>query len=120
MDSHQFLFITKALSDLSRVRLLSALEQGELCVCQLIALLKLAPSTVSKHMSILRQAGLVSSRKDSRWVYYSQITEVENQEVYAFIQLTMKSLRKSKILKLDKKNLMKILEMDIEVVYHKL
>lgn len=62
--------IGKALSDPNRVRALMALRKGELCVCQIIELLNLAPSTVSKHMSILRQAGLVESRKDSRWVYY--------------------------------------------------
>jgi len=47
-----------------------ALKSGELCLCQLIELLKLSPSTVSKHMSILNQAGLVASRKEGRWVYY--------------------------------------------------
>jgi ArsR family transcriptional regulator len=40
-------------------------------VCQIVALLEMAPSTVSKHMSILRQAGLVESRKVARWVHYS-------------------------------------------------
>jgi DNA-binding transcriptional ArsR family regulator len=65
-----YLAVTKALSDPSRVRMLCALRGGELCVCQLIDLLKLAPSTVSKHLSILHHAGLVDSRKDARWVYY--------------------------------------------------
>jgi DNA-binding transcriptional ArsR family regulator len=59
-----------ALSDESRLRLLYALRHGELCVCQLIALMELAPSTVSKHLSLLRDAGLVDSRKNGRWVYY--------------------------------------------------
>jgi ArsR family transcriptional regulator len=62
--------IAKALSDETRVRAFAALRHGELCVCQIIALLRLAPSTVSKHMSILKQAGLVASRKDGRWVHY--------------------------------------------------
>lgn len=66
----QFLNITKALSDESRVRVLLALRGGELCVCQLIELLGLAPSTVSKHMSILVQAELILGRKDGRWHYY--------------------------------------------------
>ena len=57
-----FMDITKALSDDNRVRLLCALQPGELCVCQLIELIGLAPSTVSKHMTILRQAGLITSR----------------------------------------------------------
>jgi DNA-binding transcriptional ArsR family regulator len=46
------------------------LTAGELCVCQIIEMLGLAPSTVSKHMSILRQAGLVETRKEGRWIYY--------------------------------------------------
>lgn len=46
------------------------LTKGELCVCQLIELLGLAPSTVSKHMSILYHAGLVETRKEGRWMYY--------------------------------------------------
>lgn len=62
--------ITRALADESRLRLLAALAEGELCVCQLTALLDLATSTVSKHLTQLRDAGLVESRKDGRWVYY--------------------------------------------------
>jgi ArsR family transcriptional regulator len=62
--------ILKALADESRVRALLALRRGELCVCQLIALLGLAPSTVSKHLAVLRQAGLVVARKQGRWIYY--------------------------------------------------
>ncbi len=65
-----FLSITKALSDENRVRVLMALDSGELCVCQIIELLKLAPSTVSKHMSILKQARLVEGEKNGKWVYY--------------------------------------------------
>ncbi len=59
-----------ALSDETRLRLLMALRRGELCVCQLVALLELAPSTISKHLSLLRDAGLVEARKDGRWVHY--------------------------------------------------
>ena len=67
-----FMAIAKALADPSRVRLLLALEGRELCVCQLIALLSLAPSTVSKHLSILHQAGLIAARKSGKWIYYRQ------------------------------------------------
>ena len=66
----EVLDITKALADGNRLRVLMALTGGELCVCQIVELLQLAPSTVSKHMSILRQARLVESRKDGRWMYY--------------------------------------------------
>ena len=62
--------ITKALGDVQRVRILSLLEEGELCVCQIIEVLGLAPSTVSKHLSLLSSAGLVEMRKAGRWAYY--------------------------------------------------
>ena len=61
---------TKALADESRIRILGALHERQLCVCQLIELLGLAPSTVSKHLSILRSARLIESRKQGRWMYY--------------------------------------------------
>ena len=66
----EFLNITKALAEENRLRILLALDGAELCVCQLVELLELAPSTVSKHMSVLRQARLVESRKDGRWMHY--------------------------------------------------
>jgi DNA-binding transcriptional ArsR family regulator len=66
----EYLNVMKALSDSNRVRAICALKDGELCVCQLIELLGLAPSTVSKHLSILQHAGLVRSRKNGRWVLY--------------------------------------------------
>ena len=66
----ELLLITNALADGNRVRLLMALRGGELCLCQLLGLLKLAPSTVSKHMSILQHAGLVEASKRGKWVYY--------------------------------------------------
>jgi DNA-binding transcriptional ArsR family regulator len=65
-----FLAVTKALADPNRVRALLAVSEHELCVCQVIELLELAPSTVSKHMAVLKGAGLVKSRKKGRWVYY--------------------------------------------------
>lgn len=64
------LAVTKALSDAQRVRILMLLRDGELCVCQIVAVLRLATSTVSKHLSILATAGLVEVRKDGRWSYY--------------------------------------------------
>src|SRR5947207_16022041 len=62
--------ITKALAEENRVRTLLALRERELCVCQITELFGLAPSTMSKHLSVLHQAGLVESRKDGRWIYY--------------------------------------------------
>lgn len=64
------LTVSKALADSNRVRIVAALMQREeLCVCQVTELLGLATATVSRHMSILRGARLVQSRKKGRWVY---------------------------------------------------
>jgi len=66
----EFMTAMKALADTNRVRVLCALLGRELCVCQIIEMLGLAPSTVSKHLSILRQARLLDDRKEGRWMYY--------------------------------------------------
>jgi ArsR family transcriptional regulator, arsenate/arsenite/antimonite-responsive transcriptional repressor len=66
----EIMSVLKALADENRVRALTALRPGELCVCQIVELLGLAPSTVSKHMAILKQARLVDSRKQGRWIFY--------------------------------------------------
>jgi ArsR family transcriptional regulator len=62
--------IAGALNDATRVRALLALRGGELCLCHLIGLLQLAPSTVSKHLGLLVRAGLVERRKHGRWAYF--------------------------------------------------
>lgn len=66
----ELLDTAKALNDATRLRALLALEGGELCLCQLIALFDLAPSTISKHMALLERAGLVARRKAGRWQYF--------------------------------------------------
>jgi len=60
----------KALAHPGRLRILAMLRGGPLCVCQMTAVLKLAPSTVSAHLSELRRADLVTERKEGKWVEY--------------------------------------------------
>lgn len=65
------LSVTKALADGNRLRVIMALATGEeLCACQIIELLGLSPATVSRHMGVLLQGGLVTSHKEGRWVIY--------------------------------------------------
>ena len=108
----EFIAITKALADESRVRLLLSLENGELCVCQLIELLGLAPSTVSKHMSILKQAGLVDMRKEGRWAYYRVAGENSPQPVLAALRWTFDMAGVSPRALEDKTKLRNILKCD--------
>ena len=65
-----FMTIARALTDENRVRILMALRDREMCVCQVTGFLDLSPSTTSKHLSILKQARLIESRKKGRWVHY--------------------------------------------------
>jgi len=67
--------VLKALADENRVRVLVAVQAQELCVCQIVELLGLAQSTVSKHLSILHRARLVEARKDGRWIFYRPAEE---------------------------------------------
>ena len=62
--------IFKALSDSNRIRILKMLQIRPLCVCEITAVLSLAPSTVSKHLSILREADLIYDVKEGKWVNY--------------------------------------------------
>lgn len=68
-----FLTVARALTDENRIRILMALREREMCVCQITGFLDLSPSTTSKHLSILRQARLIDSRKKGKWVYYREI-----------------------------------------------
>jgi ArsR family transcriptional regulator len=64
--------IFKALGDETRLRIMALLVQGrELCVCDIMAALDLPQSTVSRHLSYLRNAGLVDDRRQGIWMYYT-------------------------------------------------
>jgi len=75
------LAITRAVADGGRLRILMMLDGQELCVCQIVAVLGLATSTVSKHLSILNAAGLIESRKDGRWVFYALPSDGASAEI---------------------------------------
>ncbi len=62
--------VHKAIGHPVRLRLLAMLRAGPLCVCQMTVVVKLAASTVSEHLSELKNAGLVAERKEGRWVEY--------------------------------------------------
>ncbi|MHC4695216.1 MAG: ArsR/SmtB family transcription factor [Planctomycetota bacterium] len=63
--------IAKALSHPSRLLMLDALAEGEMCVCDLTELVGADQSTVSKHLAVLRQAGIVGDRKEGTMTFYS-------------------------------------------------
>jgi ArsR family transcriptional regulator, arsenate/arsenite/antimonite-responsive transcriptional repressor len=84
--------VAKAVADPSRVRILKLLEGGQLCVCQITAVLELAPATVSKHLTALKIAGLVQQRREGKWVYYRLAERQLNAYAAQFLSLLRAAL----------------------------
>jgi DNA-binding transcriptional ArsR family regulator len=109
----KFIETTKAISDPNRVRALMALRGRELCVCRIIELLQLAPSTVSKHLTILKQAGLIEGRKEGRWMHY-RLPDDKSSEACKTLEWVFQSLEGSQQIETDEKRLTEIINTDIE------
>lgn len=107
---------TKALADENRIRILGALKGRELCVCQMIELLCLAPSTVSKHLSILRHARLIDSRKQGRWMYYRLADRGTRQAIVGALEWTCRSIAETDRFIQDSQRIEEILKIDPEVL----
>jgi ArsR family transcriptional regulator len=67
---NEYLHIFKALSDESRLRVLLMLRQRPLCVCEMHEVLDIALSTLSAHLRLMKNTGLIEDEKDGRWVIY--------------------------------------------------
>jgi len=113
------LAITKALADENRLRTIGLLRGRELCLCQIIEVLGLAPSTVSKHMSILHRARLVESRKQGRWAYFRLADDDAPSEALQALELVLTSLKRDKQGKADQQQLKAVLKMEPEELCRK-
>src|SRR5512139_3085260 len=71
MSLREYEMVMKAVADPTRIRILKLLEGGEMCVCQVVAVLELSQSTISKHLFLLKMAGLVRERQEKKWVHYA-------------------------------------------------
>lgn len=108
-----FLYISKAFAEENRLRILHMLREQEVCVCQIVEILKLAPSTVSKHLSILEQARLVESEKRGKWVYY-KLPKKPSKQVKDSLKLIYTSTEGSTQIQTDAKLLKKVLKICVE------
>ncbi len=106
------LSVIKALADENRLRILLALQGQELCVCQLVELLGLAQSTVSKHLSILHQARLIDSRKEGRWMFYRVSQEDAPAEARQIAAVVARLLAHAPKARADAQRLKQILAMN--------
>jgi ArsR family transcriptional regulator, arsenate/arsenite/antimonite-responsive transcriptional repressor len=107
-----FMNLSKALADANRVRLVLVLRGHELCACQLTELFGLAPSTMSKHLSILYQARLVNVRKTGRWVYFTRSGKEATPSIRAALDWVDLSLRDDARATADAKRLKQVLKLN--------
>ena len=108
----EFMKITRALADESRVRVLFVLRAGELCACQIVEFLALAGSTVSRHLAVLHHAGLVTVRKEGRWVYYSLAEDDASPAVRSALKWIFESAGDLPRIADDARKLKQILRLD--------
>jgi len=78
--------VLRALSDPNRLRIIQMLRHRPLCVCEITEILQLATSTVSKHLSILREATLITDLRDGKWVNYEP-TATADPQIQALLAL---------------------------------
>ncbi len=112
----ELLSVMKALADENRLRIIAALRDRELCLCQLVELLGLATSTVSRHTSILQQARLVDARKQGRWSFFRLASLAGNPEAVEAISLVTDSLANDSQIRRDARRLKQILKSDPEAL----
>ncbi len=80
--------VLKAIAEPTRLRILLMLQQGEWCVCELAYVLEVPQSTLSTHLQLLRQVGLVTTRRHGKWIYYRL-----SAEAAPFVSTLLASMR---------------------------
>jgi DNA-binding transcriptional ArsR family regulator len=95
----------KAVGDPTRTRILKLLEGGGLCVCQVQSVLGLAPSTVSKHLALLKTAGLVTDRRTGKWIEYALVPAPADPHARAVLDLVRGALDRDPTVQADRRRL---------------
>lgn len=113
-EMEEYTRVFKALADRSRARILKMLEERELCVCQIREALGLKQSTVSKHLSILKRAGLVDARREGTWAYYTLSQRRSSDFDQAQLGLMRNWLNRDPAVRSDRAKLKAALKVDIK------
>lgn len=88
MDEKSIALIFKAFCDENRVRIINHLKTGEKCACRLLEHLNVTQPTLSHHMKILCDSGIVVGRKQGKWMYYSISADGAKLAADCLVQLT--------------------------------
>jgi ArsR family transcriptional regulator, arsenate/arsenite/antimonite-responsive transcriptional repressor len=96
----------RALADPTRLRLLNLIAEQEICVCYFVEVLGAPQPKISRHLAYLRRAGIVSARRDGKWIHYKLVMP-NDAHVAAILQATVDSLKQDKELQGDLQRLTK-------------
>jgi ArsR family transcriptional regulator len=107
LDVRSFSRLFKALGDETRLRIVALLSHGELCVCHLEEGLGLAQPTVSRHLGILRMAGVVEHRREGSWIYY-RLADQDDAGCQRQLKTLMRNFGKHAVLRKDLERLVKV------------
>lgn len=97
----------KALADKTRLRLLSLMGEDEVCVCFFVEVLKINQPKISRHLAYLRRAGVVSARRDGKWIHY-RVAEPPDPQAASIFREMQAWLRNDPEMKSDRARLEKI------------
>jgi ArsR family transcriptional regulator len=106
-DVRSFSRLFKALGDETRLRIVALLSHGELCVCHLEEALGLAQPNVSRHLGLLRMAGVVEHRREGSWIYY-RLAPQDDAGCQQQLKALMRTFGKRSVLRKDLERLVKV------------
>jgi ArsR family transcriptional regulator len=106
LDVRPLTRLFRALGDETRLRIVALLAHGELCVCHIESALDLNQSTASRHLGILRTAGVVDCRREGTWVYY-RLTDQDDATVGKALEVLTRAFGAERALRADHARLRK-------------
>jgi ArsR family transcriptional regulator len=100
-------FLFKALADRTRLRLISLIGDSEVCVCFLVVILKISQPKISRHLAYLRRAGIVTSRREGKWMHY-RLAEPPDEHAARIFREVRVSLSEHPELQRDREKLLQV------------
>ena len=103
-DLEDLTTVYAALADPTRLRILSLLDEDDICVCHIHASLDVPQPTASRHLAYLRKSGLVEARRDGIWMHY-RLARIDNPIVAAVVKAALHALTHTSIREKDERRL---------------
>ena len=105
--SYDIELLFKALADRTRLRLISLIGDSEVCVCFIVAILKISQPKISRHLAYLRRAGIVAARREGKWMHYS-LAEPPDEHAARIFREMRASLTEHPEFQRDREKLMQV------------